>query len=88
MTTYDYSPLFRSTVGFDRLARLAEAAMRMDQGGQTYPPYNIEKSDDDHYRISIAVAGFTEDELMIEVKDTTLTVAGKKDAPAEGASYL
>jgi molecular chaperone IbpA len=88
MTTYDFSPLFRSTVGFDRLARLAEAAMRMDQGGQSYPPYNIDRSDDDHYRISIAVAGFAEDELSIEVKENELTVTGRKAERAEAPSYL
>lgn len=78
MTTYDFSPLFRSTVGFDRLARLVEAAMQTDQPGPAYPPYNIEATDENAYRITVAVAGFKQDELSIEVRENTLTIAGQK----------
>lgn len=87
MNAYDFSPLFRSTVGFDRLARLAESALRVDQNAAGYPPYNIEKTGENGYRISIAVAGFTEDELSIEAKGGELTVVGKK-AERDDANYL
>ena len=56
MTTFDFSPLYRSSIGFDRLASLIDAATRGDHGQATYPPYNIERTDEDHYRISMAVA--------------------------------
>lgn len=72
---YDYSPFFRSTVGFDRLLNLLESA----EGAPGYPPYNIERSDENNYRVTIAVAGFAEKDLAIEVKDNVLTVAGKRD---------
>ena len=72
---YDYSPFFRSTVGFDRLLNLLESA----EGAPGYPPYNIERSDENNYRVSIAVAGFGEKDLGIEVKDNVLTVTGKRD---------
>lgn len=91
MTTFDFSPLFRSTVGFDRLARMVETAMQADHAGPSYPPYNIEATDQDAYRVTIAVAGFKEDELSIEVRENTLTVAGqKKDDGADdgGRVYL
>jgi molecular chaperone IbpA len=72
---YDYSPFFRSTVGFDRLLNLLETA----DGAPGYPPYNIERSDEDHYRVTIAVAGFGEKDLDVEVKDNVLTVTGKRE---------
>jgi molecular chaperone IbpA len=72
---YDYSPFFRSTVGFDRLLNLLESA----EGAPGYPPYNIERSDENNYRVSIAVAGFAEKDLAVEVKDNVLTVTGKRD---------
>ena len=80
-------PLFRSTVGFDRMMNLLEANART--GDEGYPPYNIEKVDENDYRITMAVAGFSEDDLTIEAKDTTVTVSGEiaKDAD-EGKSYL
>lgn len=77
MRSYDLSPLFRSTVGFDRLARLMDAATRFEESAPSYPPYNIEKMGEDAYRISMAVAGFSEDELEITVKDNTLVISGK-----------
>jgi molecular chaperone IbpA len=86
MRTFDFSPLFRSTVGFDRLFDLMDSYTEQSNG---YPPYNIERSDETHYRITLAVAGFGEKDLGIEVKEGVLTVTGQKE-PAEGdtRSYL
>ena len=78
MRTIDFSPLYRSVVGFDRLAQLLETAS-VDQASG-YPPYNIERTDENAYRIEIAVAGFRADELNIEVKENLLTVQGRKAA--------
>ena len=74
MTRFDFSPLFRSTVGFDRMMNLLEASARSGEDG--YPPYNIEKMGENDYRITMAVAGFGENDLVIEVKDSTVTVSG------------
>jgi molecular chaperone IbpA len=71
---FDYSPFFRSTVGFDRLIEMLESAS--DQG---YPPYNIERKDENNYRITVAVAGFGEKDLAVDVKDRVLTIAGKHE---------
>ena len=71
----DYSPFFRTTVGFDRLFDLLESA----DTAQGYPPYNIERSDESHYRVSVAVAGFGEKDLAIQVDDGVLTVTGKRE---------
>ncbi|MBX3478617.1 MAG: Hsp20 family protein [Brevundimonas sp.] len=79
MRTYDFSPLYRSAVGFDRLAGLLESAARTSQENG-WPPYNIETTGENAYRIEIAVAGFTPDELNIEVKENLLTVTGRKTA--------
>lgn len=82
MTTFDFTPLFRTAIGFDRLARNLETAYRADAGG--YPPYNIEVLGQDSYRISMALAGFTASDLDIEVKENVLRVTGeKKDAEGE-----
>src|SRR4051812_5858267 len=82
----DYSPFFRSTVGFDRLLDLLDQA---DGNAQGYPPYNIERSDENHYRVTLAVAGFAEKDLGIEVRDGVLTVTGKRgDEAATKLSYL
>jgi len=81
---FDTSPFFRSTVGFDHLFDLLESASDTAQG---YPPYNIERSDDTHYRVTVAVAGFAEQDLSVEVKDDVLTVAGKRE-DALKPSYL
>lgn len=75
----DFSPFYRSTIGFDRLFQLLDGATETD----TYPPYNIERVAETQYRITMAVAGFGADELKVDLKDTTLTVAGEKK-PAEG----
>lgn len=79
---YDLSPLYRATVGFDRLASLLDTVNRGEEQ-VSYPPYNIEKLGEDSYRISMAVAGFGESELEIMVKDTSLVVAGKKTKTEE-----
>ncbi|MBV1700285.1 MAG: Hsp20 family protein [Hyphomicrobiales bacterium] len=83
MRHYDLSPLYRSTIGFDRLFSLLDQASGLEPAAQTYPPYNIERTGENAYRISIAVAGFAESELVIETKENTLTVQGSKVAPAE-----
>ena len=79
MRTLDLSPLYRSAVGFDRLAGLLESAARTSQE-TGWPPYNIETTGENAYRIEIAVAGFKPDELNIEVKENLLTVTGRKTA--------
>ena len=78
MRSYDLSPLFRATVGFDRLKSLLDSVNRVDEQALSYPPYNIEKISEDQYRISVAVAGFAEEDLEITVKEGSLVIAGKK----------
>ncbi len=82
MRTIDLSPLYRSVVGFDRLAALMEAASKADTASG-YPPYNIESTGDDAYRVEVAVAGFRPDELSVDVKENVLTVAGRKAANSD-----
>ncbi|HAD26507.1 MAG TPA: hypothetical protein DCF61_12305, partial [Alphaproteobacteria bacterium] len=77
MRALDFSPLFRSTVGFDRLAAMLDAANRLDDGAPAYPPYNIQKLGQDAYRITMAVAGFDRDDLKVEIHNNTLTIAGR-----------
>jgi molecular chaperone IbpA len=77
MDRFDFSPLFRSTIGFDRLARLLDAASRIDSAALAYPPYNIEKTGEDAYRLTVAVAGFAPDEIDLSVHENTLSVTGK-----------
>jgi molecular chaperone IbpA len=88
MRTYDLSPLFRSTVGFDRLSRLMDAATRVDDSSLSYPPYNIERTGDDTYRISMAVAGFGEGDLTITTQDNQLVITGKLAQEGDKQSYL
>jgi molecular chaperone IbpA len=88
MTTFDFSPLFRSTVGFDRLMSLLENSSQWAEGGNGYPPYNIEKTGDDRYRITLAVAGFAEDELAVEVRENVLFIEGRKRETENGSAYL
>lgn len=78
MRSFDLTPLFRSTVGFDRLADMLDSVAQYDPG-QTYPPYNIERTDENHYRISVAVAGFGESDLGVEVKEGVLSVLGRRE---------
>ena len=87
MRTIDFSPLYRSVVGFDRLAALLDAATAANEAGG-YPPYNIETVGEDAYRIEMAVAGFRPDELNIEVKENVLTVQGKKTANDDSRRFL
>ena len=82
MTTFDLSPLYRTAIGFDRLADMLTTASRADGNG--YPPYNIEATGDDDYRISMAVAGFAENELNIVSEQNTLTVSGAQTQPEDG----
>ena len=90
MRTYDFSPLFRSSVGFARLTNVMDAAMRQAEGSESYPPYNIEKTGDDSYRITVAVAGFSEDDIEIVSHDDTLVIEGKvkTDETGEETAYL
>ena len=85
--TFDYSPLFRSTVGFDRLFRIVDDQHRLDDPVPNYPPTNIERVGETPTRITLAVAGFGEDELSVEARENTLTISGKKETDA-GGNYL
>ena len=88
MRHVDFSPLYRSTVGFDRLFTMLDSLGQPDQA-QTYPPYNIERTGENTYRITMAVAGFDESELSIEAREHALTVKGeKKDEAAEDSQFL
>ena len=87
MRNFDLTPLYRSTVGFDRLASILDNVTRTD-GGSSYPPYNIEKTGEDAYRITIAVAGFADDELTIEARDGQLVIAGKKAEASDETTFL
>jgi len=88
MRSFDLTPLFRSTVGFDRLAAMLDASARLDEQTFSYPPYNIEKLGDDAYRITMAVAGFGPENLEIVAKDRSLVVSGKGSQEATGTQYL
>jgi molecular chaperone IbpA len=88
MRTVDFAPLYRSTVGFDRLLGMLDSLGQVENGN-TYPPYNIERTGQDAYRISMAVAGFGENEISIEAHRNVLTVKGEKaEETAEGAELL
>ncbi|MSP82642.1 MAG: Hsp20 family protein [Alphaproteobacteria bacterium] len=84
MRTYDLSPLFRSTVGFDRLSTLMDAAFGAEEAGNGYPPYNIEKLDEDAYRITMAMAGFAEKDISLTAQDNLLVIAGRIQGDGEG----
>lgn len=86
MRNFDLTPLYRATVGFDRIADVMDRALTADVA--TYPPYNIEKTGESAYRISIAVAGFAADELTVEVKDGAVIVLGRKAAEDESRTFL
>ncbi|WP_299139544.1 Hsp20 family protein [uncultured Tateyamaria sp.] len=87
MRTYDFAPLYRATVGFDQIADLMDRVTATDNSANSYPPYNIEKTDDDAYRISIAVAGFSDADLSVEVREKSLIVTARK-AETEDKTYL
>jgi molecular chaperone IbpA len=83
MRTFDLAPLYRSTVGFDRLFSMLDQGAGFEGSGSTYPPYNIERTGENAYRITVAVAGFAEPEISIEAKQNTLTIKGEKQAKAD-----
>ena len=82
MRTYDFTPLWRSTIGFDHLADLVDASLRQTTD-DNYPPYNIERSSEDHYRITLALAGFAPEDVTVTAEQNTLTIEGKKGAKDE-----
>ncbi|MEL7489814.1 MAG: Hsp20 family protein [Pseudomonadota bacterium] len=86
MRTYDLTPLYRNTVGFDRVFDLLDSVGKVDAGG--YPPYNIERIDEDDYRVTLAVAGFSESDLDITLHENALTVVGKRPASEEERTFL
>ena len=89
MRTYDLSPLFRATVGFDRMGRTLDSMLKLDDAQLSYPPYNIEKTGDDSYRITMAMAGFGEDDLDIVQHESALVIKGKAHkADDKGVTYL
>jgi molecular chaperone IbpA len=83
--TYDFTPLFRTAIGFDRLARMVDT---LPQDNASYPPYNIEKTGDDSYRLALAVAGFSADDIELTVKDNALIVAGRVAEETSKAEFL
>jgi molecular chaperone IbpA len=83
MRAIDFSPLFRSTVGFDRMSRLLDTAMEQAERSENYPPYNIEKTGEDAYRITLAVAGFSQDDIEITAQENQLVVKASHDAEAD-----
>lgn len=87
MTSFDFAPLFRTAIGFDRLARLMDTAVSAADA-PSYPPYNIEKTGDDTYRLTMAVAGFRPEELDLVVKDNTLFVSGKVASEGQKGEML
>jgi|TARA_B110000211_G_scaffold25594_1_gene26230 molecular chaperone IbpA len=88
MRSFDFAPLYRATIGFDQIADMMDRVSAHDVGQSSYPPYNIEKTAEDGYRISIAVAGFSEVDLGIEVKENTLHVSARKSQPVDEKTYL
>ena len=90
MTSYDLSPLFRSTVGFDHLSQLIDSAFKLDERGPSYPPYNIAKLSEDDYEITMAVAGFKESDITITAQQNLLKVSGSavEKQQKDGVAYL
>ncbi len=88
MHNLDFTPLFRATVGFDRIADMMDRVLSAEVAEPTYPPYNIEKKSGDAYRISLAVAGFAESELSIELRENALIVSARKGGEENGRTYL
>jgi len=88
MRTFDFAPLYRSSVGFDQIANMMDRVLTNDGATPSYPPYNIEKLDDDSYRISIAVAGFSDSDLSVEVREKALIVSARKADEDEDKTYL
>lgn len=88
MRNFDFAPLYRATVGFDRFADLVDRVLTTEVAQPTYPPYNIEKTDENAYRISIAVAGFSPEDLTVEVRDGALVVSASKAPPRGERNFL
>jgi molecular chaperone IbpA len=88
MPTFNFAPFYRSTVGFDRLFTTLDQLVGMDGPAPSYPPYNIERTGENAYRISVAVAGFTDADLSIEAKENTLTIRGEKQMNDEETAEL
>ena len=88
MRTYDFTPLYRATVGFDRMADMLDRVLSQDGTATTYPPYNIEKTAENAYRISVAVAGFSQADLTVEQREQELVVAARKDREETPRTYL
>ncbi len=88
MRNFDLTPLYRASVGFDQIADLMDRVLTNEPSQPSYPPYNIEKTGDDAWRISIAVAGFSEDDLSVEQSENALTVAAKKPERDDSPTYL
>jgi len=88
MNTLDFTPLYRSAIGFDRMANVLDNMARSEAKQASYPPYNIELTGDDTYRITMAVAGFADEEIDIQVESNRLTVAGKKAQAGEEKEFL
>lgn len=88
MRSFDFAPLYRATVGFDQIADLMDRVLATDVAAPNYPPYNIERTGDDGWRISIAVAGFGDDELTVELRENALIVAARKAEEVGQRRYL
>ncbi len=88
MRTIDFAPLYRSTIGFDHLSQMLDSVAQRDQSQPSYPPYNIERLDKDEYRITMAVAGFTQKELNIQSEEQTLKVRGERAEDTSERQYL
>lgn len=88
MRSFDLAPLLRASVGFDQIADLMDRVLSTDSTAPSYPPYNIEKTGEDGWRISVAVAGFTDDDLTVEVKENALLISGRKTEDESGRTFL
>ena len=88
MRPFDFAPLYRSTVGFDRLVQLLDSVAGTDTDAPSYPPYNIERMSENQYRITMAVAGFGQDDIKIEVKEQSLTIKGEKKPEDKERQFL
>lgn len=88
MRDFDFSPLFRTAIGFDRLPGLIDSALRSGGAADAWPPYNIEKLDEESWRVTVAVAGFDRSELSVEAREGVLVVGGERKPAASGSSFL
>lgn len=88
MRPFDFAPLYRSTVGFDRLVQLLDSVSGLDAEAPSYPPYNIERTGENQYRITMAVAGFGQDDIKIEMKEQSLTIKGEKKPEEKERQFL